>query len=370
MAPGSAFAGGLETTEMKMNKASEHPAGRLATGGRPELDKPPTSGTPVFDPIHLGKQLALLPPSLWPWEEPEEIRVELLPAIRDDHRVFEIILYSRGEIHRLIGKVYFQDRQDVCELMDEIRRVGFGSDVEFSIPRPVGYLQALRLLLQEKVEGIPAKYFFKLGDERQRTRAAELCARWLARFHASAPPIGKVLTTDKFLARCCRKCALIVGKGGLLATQAKRLFEGLEEARLTLGEAPLCAGHGDFGTYQIILGERRTAVFDWDLYDIADPARDAARFVVSLERQALRRYGSLRALDGTSEVFLKTYLSGNEKPQIWRRLPFYKAAFCLRGASFDLHNRPQPRPDWAEAMLDAGLEELEKATYDSLAQTG
>src|SRR5439155_22186915 len=109
---------------------------------------------------------------------------------------FEIVLRTG-----LVGKVYAKDRQDVYQVMQGISEAGFGSEAEFSIPEPIAYLPSLRLLLQERVEGMPAQLIFRFGDEHQRVAAAERCARWLARLHALAPTTGAVLNGGAIVRR-------------------------------------------------------------------------------------------------------------------------------------------------------------------------
>ena len=45
--------------------------------------------------------------------------------------------------------------------------------------------------------------------------------------------------------------------------------------------------HGAY-RQQIILTEERTITFDWDSYDVADPGRGVARFLVALQRLAFK----------------------------------------------------------------------------------
>ena len=83
-----------------------------------------------------------------------------------------------------------------------------------------------------------------------------------------------------------------------------------------------------------------------------------ARFVVALERLALRHLGSMRKLDAAAASFLKTYIAMGQ-PGIEWRLPFHKAAICVQFAKYDLS---QPITRWheeIEALLDAGLRTLE-----------
>ena len=101
----------------------------------------------------------------------------------------------------------------------------------------------------------------------------------------------------------------------------------------------------------------RTTVIDLDEYDVADPGRDVAWFVVCLQRLALVHLGSFHALDGPAQHFQESYLSagnGGVPPHY----PFYRALECLHRARRDLYKRVPPVPEWAEIMLDEGLRAL------------
>jgi hypothetical protein len=340
-----------------MSKMAEGAAGPVTASCPAILDADIPTLRAALDPVELGKQIGALAPSQWPWGAPQEVDVNVVKWLRAARCIFKISLRTQSGTHRLIGKVYAQDRRDVYQRMEGIRAAGFGPDSEFSIPRPVAYLPSLRLLLQEKVVGLAAKKIFRFGDEGLRAVAAQRCARWLARFHALAPPVGLVLEVEEVLRQSERMSRLIREEGGPWAAKAGQLLEGLRAARPTPGSTRLRAGHGDYGYHQIIFAEARTAVFDWDVYDVADPARDVARFVVSLARQGLRQIGSVGALDGAAEEFVKTYLASGH-PQVAAHLPFYKAALCLRGARMDVKSKAPGWQQGAEAMLDLGLRTL------------
>ncbi len=315
----------------------------------------------VLDPIALAKHLRTASISLGNGWAAEEVQSRALKHHPGRRCTLEIGLRSENGWHSVIGKVYAKDHSDVFQVMQGIRQASFGPQDEFSIPQPIAYLSALRLLLQEKVEGPLAKEIFETGDERSRAAAAERCARWLARFHALAPKVGSVsypqdLLNVKSIRRSSRKIAEL---GGCCADKAAQLLQRLEDAMSSLCPVEMRAGHGGYGATHIILSRDRTVVFDWDEYDVADPARDVGRFLATLRRRALGELGSIRALDGAAEVFLKAYLAEG-LPEAERNLHYYEAAACLRLATRHLS---EPVPGWqekTEAMLDEGFRALEQ----------
>jgi aminoglycoside phosphotransferase (APT) family kinase protein len=312
----------------------------------------------ALDPVKLAKEISSLPPSRWPWGAPEEVTVEVLRWRPASHCAFKIVVRTMSGSYPLIGKVYAGEAQNVYQMMERLWRSGFDRGAEASVPEPIAYLPSLRLLLQEKVEGLEAKKIFKYGDEGLRAAAAERCGRWLACFHSLAPRPNQITDVERILARTERAHWVVSQDDRPLAGKSEQLLERIKRAASNLGSGPMCASHGDFGSYHVLFAEKRTVTFDWDLYDLADPARDVARFIVSLERQALHRLGGIRALDGAASVFLQTYLASGGSP-VATRLPFYKAAHCLKGAAWEVRTKALEWRAWAEAMLDEGLYTLE-----------
>ena len=308
----------------------------------------------VRDPDEWGQLLEPLWGSGWK-DALREVQVRPLKWHRAKRCTCEIDLRTD-----IVGKVYANDRADVYEVMQGLRDAGFGREAEFSIPQPIAYLPSLRLLLQEKVEGPTATEIFLNGDSWQRERTAERCARWLARFHAVAPRVGRVSDVGTILSTCERRREFIAKQAGRLATQSQQLLERLRVRASSLGTIPRCCTHGDFSPGQVILTEGRTVTVDWDACRIADPTRDVATFLVRLGQLGLKRLGSIRALDGPAEVFLTTYLASGGHSQVAVHLAFYKAARCLAEARGEVKTKKRRWRKWAEVMLDEGLRILEQ----------
>jgi hypothetical protein len=315
----------------------------------------------ALDPVALAKHLRVISHAPWNGGAVEEVQVRALRHHVHRRCTLEIGVQTGKSWHFLIGKVYRKDRLNIFQAMKGIQQAGFGPQDELSIPHPVAYLPSLRLLLQEKVEGPLADDIFRTGDEPSCAAAAERCARWLARFHATGPKAGPVSYARDHLEsgsmqRCLREIANL---GGTLADKAARLFQRLEEAVASLSPVEMRAGHGSFSSAQVVLSQDRTATFDWDRFSVADPASDIGRFLGALRRRALGELGSIRALDRAAEVFLKTYIAEGP-PGAEKNLRFFEAAACLKWAK---HNLTHQVPEWEDktnTMLDEGLGILER----------
>jgi aminoglycoside phosphotransferase (APT) family kinase protein len=306
----------------------------------------------VLDPRQLGEHLRQSLPL--PTSELNHIEVRPLRHHPGKRCVVEVTCRTGAASLGLIGKVYAKDRSDVYRLMEKLRRAGFGAHQECSIPQPTAYLPALHLLLQEKVEGRPATDSLLSNDEAEAANAAERCAKWLAAFHATAPRMGPRLDLHGHLLAMERWVGRLASLGGPLATKARKLFKRLEAVAPQVSHRDMRTVHGDYTHHQVIMAPGRTVTVDWDKYRLADPHHDAARFVVGLQRLALRCRGSLRALDAAAGAFLTTY-AASHRSVMTGRLAFHTAAICLEHAKHDVHKQAPGWRERAAATLDEGL---------------
>src|SRR5881396_3832298 len=121
----------------------------------------------VLNPVELGEHLREHLPL--PAKGLNLLQVRVLRYHPGKRCVVEITLPTMEGSLTLIGKVYAKDRSDVYRVTEAIRRAGFAPHEEFSIPRPIAYLPALQLLLQERVNGRPATESLLSDNESERT---------------------------------------------------------------------------------------------------------------------------------------------------------------------------------------------------------
>jgi hypothetical protein len=345
---------------MKAFASSPEGCEPVAEAGRPLVE--PTGGdapeiptlAAVFNPVTMAWCLRQALPNA------SAAILDIQFQILRRHRrrcTFDIAWQTAAGWGGLIGKVYAADREDVYRAMLEIRRRGFGPEAEFSIPEPLAYVLELHLLLQEKVQGARVKEIFLTGDERERAAAAQRCARWLARFHAAAPRLGPVYRLDEHLESLHHWSRSLAELGGAVADKATRLGAQLAAAAQGMGIFDLCAGHGHYTCGQVLLAGGRTVTFDWDDYDVADPCRDVADFLVALRRIGLKHPAAVPALDQAADIFQTTYVASN-RPDGTSHLAFQKAALCLKRARRDARKQEAGWRDRAAATLDDGLRAL------------
>jgi len=293
----------------------------------------------VLNPSELTKYLRPIVPLKW--GALRDLELQVLKHHLGKRCTVNITLHTSTGKHELIGKVYAKDRSNVFRGMKQMSQSGFGPEAEFSIPQPLAFVPELGLLILQRVQGPLAREVCLTGNEDQRARAAERCACWLAYFQTRAPLFGPVrLLADedieKWVARLTRPHSELTGKAQLLLRQLDVTVRAVDDQQL-------CPCHFAYSDHQIIVTETRTVTFDLDQYCRAAPAWDVARFIISLQKLALRKFGSLRAFDPVVEVFYKTY-TAKSRFNVTKDLPVYRAALCLR------HSR-----DNLDPLLDEGF---------------
>lgn len=310
----------------------------------------------VLNPIRLGNYLGPVLPSTWGILRAVELQV--LRHRRGKRCTVEIMLQTTTGKRGLIGKVYATDHSDAYRAMDQIECAGFGPEEEFSIPRPLAYLASVHLLVSEKVDGPRAKDIFGTSSGQSCATATERCALWLAKFHTTELQSERRVSLRDQLSLLEQRAQRIADLGNPLADKARRLYNQLVAAASALKEDKARAGHGSYSPSHIILAEGRTVAIDWDRYNVADPARDVARFIIELRRLAYSRFGSIRALDAEADVFRETYLAAS-KLNVIVQLPFYEAITCLQIAG-RIAQRQSGKVQKVETLLDEGLRTFEQ----------
>jgi Ser/Thr protein kinase RdoA (MazF antagonist) len=111
------------------------------------------------------------------------------------------------------------------------------------LPRPLGHLEPLALLVFERPSGEPLVRV--LGTEAEHA-ALERCARSLARFHALELDLGKHYETDRTMRSAARRVDRLGRAGHPAAPSASRLLERVQSQIAVLGErrVPVAQGLG------------------------------------------------------------------------------------------------------------------------------
>lgn len=304
------------------------------------------------------RQLETLSHAELGWGPVQEIQTRVLKCHPGKRCTFEIAIRTNRGSHELIGKVFKQDRPDVHDVMARIQQSGFGCDSDFAIPRPIAYVPSLRLLLEEKVCGPSVREVF-LGKETSNQKgAANLCALWLAKFHARAQRIGPVSSVAELMSKSRSQARKLSRLGRRFAEKAGHLLARIEALASKLGIVEICAAHGEYNPSHVLLEGDRTVVIDWDGCQVRDPARDVATFMIVTKWLALDRRGAIGAFDSLSDAFRQAYLVERGR-DILERLPFHWGALCLKHAKYCAAYQFERWEEKTMAMLEEGLSAVE-----------
>ncbi|HWE63259.1 MAG TPA: phosphotransferase [Chloroflexota bacterium] len=254
----------------------------------------------------------------------------------------------------LIAKVYARDRGDVAATLSALRHGGFGAGQCMQVAAPIAYLPMLRLLLLEEAPGETACAALGRGQVGGRA-VGEWVARWLAAFHAAAPPLPAVYRwRDPLIG--ARRWAWALGAGApTLTGEARHLLAALAAAR-PAWPAPPHLVHGDFSASHVYLAAEVATVIDWDAYGVGGAAEDAGRFLASLHHLAARDHARRAAAALAAETFTQVYRAA--LPAAGQGLAFYEALACLRTAKRLTVDGIPHRVRRAEALLAAGEQAL------------
>ncbi len=264
------------------------------------------------------------------------------------------VVRQGGEDRILIAKLYARDRSDVAATLTALRGGGFGRGQPLQVAAPIAYIPAFHLLLEEEAGGQPARAALRAGLP----EVGERTARWLAAFHAAAPPLPAVYRLRDPMIKARHWTRTLRAHAPALADDSRRLLAALTEARPVWPPRPHLV-HGDLNASHVYLTAETTTVIDWDAWGVGDGAEDAGRFLASLHHLAARDHSHQGVVTQAVARFARTYQA--VVPRGGQSLAFYEALACLqKAARLAVEGRPQ-RVRRAETLLAAGTQALRGA---------
>jgi hypothetical protein len=263
---------------------------------------------------------------------------------------------GRSEERCFYAKVYHDEEEgkQTYRVLGELWSTASAGGVNFTVGRPIGYLDDLRTLLQEEVPGTSLWELLRRKDKV--APIVRNVARALASLH-----LGH---TDMPRRRPLREEAVILEKTGKslqlarphLRAEIEEIVDGIVAGVDNFEDVPLAPTHGDLHAKHILLDGDRLALLDLDRFAKADPVLDVARLLTGLKNAPFSPHP---VRDETAaRAFTEEYFA--HVPEVWRaRLPLHYAGNLLKVAAGDVRKQ---RPDWP-AKADARIGEAR----DSLA---
>lgn len=251
---------------------------------------------------------------------------------------------------RVFGKVFATGRGAgillthgrICEALDP---------AVLRIPRPLGYLADLKLLLTEFLEGqLLAEELYR-GDG---LRAARRMGAALAAFHGSGVNCAKRWTIDRELSnavRTCEESLLEPGRVRALECAIRKVAAAVPAA----AEVPV---HRDYYLDQLFDCGLQTALFDLDDARQGEAALDVGNFLAHLTLRPLQFPEVTRACAAARVPFLEAYLAtARSTGDVLSRVRVYESTSLLRLAGVYAG-----RPRWAESIPGALMDRCESVS--------
>lgn len=261
--------------------------------------------------------------------------------------------------HLLFGKLYanHQRAQQVHQAMTWLWQEVFQQTREVGVPRPLGLLSTLEMVVYIPVEG---QFLSEFLTQEEADHWMALTATWLACLHQQSLPLAKQFDLSNELANLQLWARQIGQSYPTLFISANHLVTFLQQEtpQLTFqAQAPI---HKDFH-YQHVLVNGRLTVIDFDEMRLGDPNFDLAHFCANLALLTYRMPLLRERLPHLQEIFLETY----QRHTGWRadrRFRYFFVYTCIKVAKQLCTQRgPRPRPTGAEQqqqvqmILEEGL---------------
>jgi hypothetical protein len=257
---------------------------------------------------------------------------------------------ARAGTVAVLGKLYPQAGQ--AQRVDAILRglwgEAFTSRPQLGVPRPLGCVPELSMLVYLPVHGQLLDEVLAAGDRDAALQAVEWTAAWLATLHRAQLLLDRSFRLTSELLNLQAWAAMVAKAWPDQAAVASRLAADLRATAAGLelgGTSPI---HKDFHYKHVLVGGGGVRVIDFDEVRLGAPAYDAAHFCVHLRLLATRTSGDPDALRAQEAAFLTAYTTNGGALTI---APFswFAAYTCLKIAKQLCTVRGvRPRPDGEE----------------------
>jgi hypothetical protein len=330
------------------------------------IDRHPTAfhqtGLPVLrGALDVGMMSDLLAPLIAPLGPVDGVRYAKLLAYKRGNRGlirYEIDTADGPAV--VVGKLYpdLARVQAVHERMAHLWEKVFAGSSTFGIPRPLGWVSDLSMLVYVPVEG---QTLDEVVDEPDAAGHFARTATWLAALHTSAVPLAKRFDLATEAVHLQAWVGLIAHTYPDLQPEAARLAAGLRERAKGLKLADRSPLHKDFHYRHVVVDPAAGPalwVLDFDEMRSGDGTFDVAHFCANLDLLELRTPAPVAPL---RTAFLEAYAE-RAGWAVDARFDWFHGYTCLKIAKQLCTVRGvRPRPSGAEqrrqteAMLAQGL---------------
>ena len=262
------------------------------------------------------------------------------------------------------GKLYPALNQTIRadQTMATLRQEVFAGEAELGVPRTLGYLEDVAMLVYIPAEGV---LLDAVMASDQALRYMRLAGHWLSRLHRYPMALEREFHITTELVNIRAWVALIAAKYPDVQEAATRITDYLERATANLQFDAHVPIHKDFH-YGHIVVNGGLKVIDFDEIRLGDANFDLAHFCANLHLLAYRTSHAPFQFSTLQSVFLNAYAEHTRWVPNERFVYFY-AYTCLKIAKQLCTMRGlRPRPDGDEQhrqvqlMIEQGLAALPK----------
>jgi aminoglycoside phosphotransferase (APT) family kinase protein len=337
---------------MTSTKVDQHPTAFTATG------------LPILQvALNVKQMTARLAPLLHPLTTgngdgpaPAVSYARLLAYKQGNRGTIRYDVTGLGADSALLGKLYPQQSQAqrVDAILRDLWDLAFAGAPGLGVPRPVGCLPELSMLLYVPVDGDSLDEVLAGDDQAAPSAAVEQTAAWLATLHRARLLLDRRFSLDTEVVNLQAWAALVARTWPAHGAAAARLSADLQASAPALELRAVAPIHKDF-QYKHVLVDGGLRVIDFDEVRLGDPTYDAAHFCAHLRLLAWRLRGDPDAFRALESAFLAAYIRGGGElaaaPFSW-----FAAYTCLKVAKQLCTTRGvRPRPDGEEQRRQVAM---------------
>lgn len=286
---------------------------------------------------------------------------------------YQVMGTTRGEVCTVFGKLYpdlgqtTRANQTMYMLWADVFG---GAGQELSVPRPLGCVSDLSMLVYLPAEG---QFLDEAITSEQALLYMNQAGRWLGTLHSHALSLDRTFRMSTELVNLNAWGTLVSNKYPDEAASVMRIVRHLQEAAAHLRFETNVPIHKDFHYGHIVVEHGRLKVIDFDELRLGDANFDLAHFCANLHLLAYRRNNSPFQFSALQSAFLSAYAQHTGWVTNERFLYFYIYT-CLKIAKQLCSVRgPRPRPEGEDQrmqvrlILDQALAALPQETAKRLA---
>jgi len=271
---------------------------------------------------------------------------------RQHHCVLRYTLEGEGDAPptTVFGKIAWDDRAALtAAALPELReRLDRRRTWRFAVPRLLGFVQALRLVLLEPMPGAPrilALLRERLGaggapGTPTLEDAVELAAAVAAGLHGSGVGRGRQRGIQEERVELEQALTVIDHFSPGLGSEYRKWVDSVNALAAASEPLPACFSHGDFSPSQLLFSSDQCSLIDFDTICQAEPALDLGQFLAYL-RLGARKAGEPASADGRETTericarFVDAYvrecgLGEGAESLLRRRVRLYELVSLLR----------------------------------------